>query len=198
MKITVVKKPPTAEKILRQSHFGLAVGLTKTAQEAKAAVEGSIRGKFTVRGSWLNNNSPVGIKIKPASYKDVNPSAEVRTRAGWIENQMKGGTFFPYGNYFAVPTENVRRTKTQLVQRSQRPANLKNAFTIKTRKANVLLLMQRKGRGKRKQAVAMYVLIPQKKLKAVDAFKEPIEKVLKRRLQLNVKTAIKNALQNIK
>jgi hypothetical protein len=194
--IKVVEKPPSGEKILKNVRFGTARGLTKTAQEGQTAVEGAIKGQFTIRGSWFRRSSPFGIKIKPAKPNDL--SAEVRTRADWLEKQRKGGLFFPFGNFFAIPTQNVRRTKTQMIGKAQRPSNLKNAFVLKSKKSGVSVLFQRKGRRGNKSLVAMYILVPKVRVTAVDTFYEPVKKVVQRRLQKNVNEGVANAFKTMK
>jgi hypothetical protein len=186
----------SADKINKQIDFGTAVGLTKTAKEGQTAVIGALKGSFTLRGTWFQPSSKVGIRIKPATK--TNLKAEITTAADWILKQIKGGQYFPFkGNMLAIPTENVRRNKRMIIPRGQRPLRLQKAFVIKTA-GGASILFQRKGRGKKKDLVAMYILVPKVLIHAVDTFYEPIQKVVDRRLLKNIGDGIEMAFKTAK
>jgi hypothetical protein len=195
-KIKPVQRPPSADNLDKQMRFGTAVGLTKTAKDGQTAVQGALRGNFTLRGTWFEQNNKFGIKVKPATKADL--SSEVRSSADWLLKQYKGGNYLPYKhNLLAIPTSNVRRNKRQIVPRAQRPLNLKNAFVITTKKG-VKVLFQRKGRGRKKDLVAMYILVPKVRIHAIDAFFDPITKVIQRRGPQNIIDGIAQALASAK
>lgn len=114
--------------VASQFRFALATALTATAKRAQAATLADIRGTFTIRNTWLNPSNAMGIKVLPASKADL--SAAVATRADWLTLHEEGGTKRPTGAHLAVPTRFVRRSKRQIIQRSQRPRNLKAAKTV--------------------------------------------------------------------
>ncbi|MEO8647760.1 MAG: hypothetical protein ABI539_01200 [Acidobacteriota bacterium] len=192
----VTQRPPSADKIVRNINFGLATGLTKTAKEGQSAVLGSLKGTFTLRGSWSSPSNKFGIKIKPAKRDDL--TAEVRTNADWLLLHEEGGLKRPSGHRLAIPTENVRRNKRLIIPKAQRPAALrgKRTFIIHTSRGDVLF--QRKFRGKRSMIVALFNLEPQAKIKKQSTFYEPIGKVVKRRLAKNLDAGIRNALATMK
>lgn len=194
VKVTTTFSP---EKIARNIQFGTVRGLTQTAKEGQTAVIGALKGAFTLRGNWFQPFSKYGIRITPATMASMQ--AEIYSAADWLAKQEKGGEVFPYkgGTYLAIPTGNVRRSKSQIIQRAQRPKNLKDAFVINS-KNGAKLLVQKHGRGRKKQIVVLYVLVPKIKVKEQHVFYDPIEKVVKRRLAENVEKYIQLALNDMK
>src|SRR5688500_4786210 len=84
----IIQRPPDATKVMKNINFGLARGLTQTAKDGQAAVLGALRGTFTLRGTWFQQNMRHGIKVKPARPHDL--SAEVHTLASWLERHETG------------------------------------------------------------------------------------------------------------
>lgn len=186
----------TLDKVYSNIQFGTARGLTQTAKEGQAASVGAIKGTFTTRGTWFNQNMRHGIKIKPATK--ANLSAEVRTMADWLEPHERGGDKRARGGRLAVPTDAVRRNKRLIIPKAQRPAALrgKNTFVLHTAKGPVLF--QRITRGSRRGLVALYGLEPKVTLKKQSTFYEPVQKVVDRRLTRNVRDGIDNALRTMR
>jgi hypothetical protein len=75
---------------------------------------------------------------------------------------------------------------------------LLNAFVVKSRKSGVSVLMQRRGRGKNKGLVAMYILVKKVRIKPTDAFYNPISKVVQRRGAQNILDGIERAFATAK
>lgn len=194
--LRLVKRPPAVEKIIKNLNYGTAVGLTKTAKEGQAAVVGSLGSTFTLRGNWWQQSNRFGIKIKPATRDSLQ--AEVRTMADWLEIHEKGGTKTARGGRLAIPTENVRRNKKQIIARANRPAALrgKRTFVLQTSKGPVLY--QRKYYGKRSTIVALYNLEPRARIRKQSTFFDPIEKVIKRRLDKNIEMEVRKALATMR
>jgi hypothetical protein len=187
--------PLTGAQIDKQIKYGTAVGLTKTIKAGQAAVVDSMRDKFTLRGSWFQQSSRVGIKVKTAKPSDL--TAEVTTLADWLLKQKKGGNVFPFRNYLAIPTSNVKRSKRDVVTKANRPKNLKKSFVITTKNGRHILF-QRKGRGKRSDIVAMYVLVPKVNIKPTDTFFSPADEIAKKHLTKNITAAIEKAIATAK
>lgn len=188
------QRRPKAVNIDRQIRFGVARGLTETAKEGQKAVVGAMKGTFTLRGRWFEQSNRFGIKIQPA--KRDNLTAEIRTRADWLEMHEKGGIKRPKSSSrLAIPTENVRRNKRDIITKANRPGRLrgKRTFVIKTSKGDVLF--QRKYKGKRSHIVALYSLEPRARIKRQSTFFTPIEKVVKRRAERNIWRSVQEALR---
>ena len=192
-----VQRPPTAAKIDRNLRFGVAMGLTETAKQGRKAVQGSIRGTFTVRGTWWREENKFGIKIKAAKRDDL--SAEVRTMADWLVPHEKGGTkTATRGGRLAVPTDNVRRNKRDIITRANRPSALrgKRTFVIKTSKGDVLF--QRKYKGKRSFITPLYNLEPRVQIRRQSTFFQPIQTTVNRRLTRNIFAGMNKAMATMR
>jgi hypothetical protein len=194
----VINNLPSAEKIIKNINFGTAVGLTKTAGEAKSAVIGAWKGKFTIRNPWLER-SPIGPKIKPATRDKL--TAEVSMSAKFARLQDEGGIKLPYKNYLAMPADSGPLAGKKRIPVAMRPKNLKDAFILTTKSGTKLLCIRKmSGRGKNRSSgvVPMYVLIPRASIKRADIFRDPIEKVVNRRLKPNISAGITRALQTMR
>lgn len=192
-----VQQPPRAAAIERNLRFGVAMGLTATATQAQTAVFGALRGTFTLRGGWFQKTNRFGIKVKPAKRDDL--VAEVRTNADWLVPHEKGMVKTGRtGGRIAVPTENARRNKRDIITRTNRPSALrgKRTFVIKTTRGDVLF--QRKYYGKRSYIVALYNIEPRVRIRRQSTFFEPIGKVVRRRLDDNIKRGMIRAIATMK
>lgn len=188
---TIVNNLPSEAEFMKQTNFGTALGLTRTAKDAQAASVDAIKGTFTVRGRWFEQQNKFGIKIKPAKPADL--TAEVKTAADWLDPHETGKDKHARSGRLAVPTENVRRNKRLIIPRNQRPAALrgKNTFVLQT--AHGPVLFQRIKRGKRKGIVALYGLEQSVRIKKQSTFYEPIAKVVKQKIGGNIRDGIAKA-----
>lgn len=178
--------------LAKQVRFALAVTLTAVAKEAQDAVVTDIESTFTVRNNWDKPSNAMGVKVLPASKHDL--SAAVATRADWLNLHEEGGTKKPAGRNLAIPTQNVRRTKRDLIQKSQRPKALRGKRTFVLQTKNGPVLYQRKGKGKRSQIVALYRLKPSARIKKQSTVAEPTLRVFGRRFDAIFERELTKAL----
>lgn len=166
----------------KQIPFATALALTRTAKEVQREEIAHIRNAFTVRGSWLREGGRFGVGIVPASKENL--VAVVESRAPWLEAHEAGMVRTPEGAHFAIPQKDIRRTKTQVIAKSQRPKALKRAFKVETKVGRVPLLLQRVGRGKSSILRVMYQLTGRAKieprLRFFETGKTVVEKVWRR------------------
>lgn len=174
MSIEVSKDIRKLFNLDKQIVFAAATALTAVAKEAQTDVIASIEKTFTTRGRWYMPGNRFGIKVKPARKDDL--TATLGTAADWLALHETGGVKTPQGHNLAVPTENVRRTKRQIITKGQRPRNLKRAFVINT--ASGPVLFQRKNK---KTIVALYNLEPRVPIKRESTVIAPTEKTVQRR-----------------
>jgi hypothetical protein len=158
----------------KQLTFAVATTLTAVAKEAQSAVVEDIQETFTTRGNWYLPRNKFGIKIE-AARKD-HLSAAVKTEAYWLAIHETGGIKTPGGKYLAIPTDNVRRTKRQIIKRSQRPRNLIRPFVLNT--INGPVLFQRKNK---RAIVPLYQLEPKAKIKKESTVIETTVRVVRER-----------------
>lgn len=112
--------------------------------------------RMTLRTSWFKPGNMYGFNVRQATSSNL--SAEIYSRAPWLQLQETGGRKTPRKQHLAIPTTNVRRTKRDLISKVQRPQALGNKlFDIRTKKGTEFLAM-RVGRGKKAQLKFMYTL----------------------------------------
>ena len=186
-----VKIKSNQASVEKQVTFATAQALTQTAQQAQAAVTKSVESTFTVRNNWDKPSNKFGIKVIPAT-KD-NLQAGVATDADWLTQHETGGTKTPAGNAIAIPTENVRRTKRDIVQKSQRPGALRGKRDIVLMTRNGPVLFQRRGRKGNTKLVPLYRLAPRAKIKKASTVLEPTEQTVQAKLADNFFKALQNA-----
>jgi hypothetical protein len=194
--IKILERPPSADGINKQLDFGTAVGLTRNAKRGQQAVLGALRGNFTLRGTWFEQNNRFGIKVKPATKRDL--VAVIGTNADWLIPHEEGKAKTPTsGMNIAVPTGQVRRNKRLIIPRGQRPKGLNTkAFVLQTKHGPVLA--QRIQRGPRKGLIVLYGLERSVHIKKVSTFHEPIENEIKRFLSHDIGEGIQFALKTAK
>lgn len=181
------------KKIAKQFAFASAQALTKTAKEAQIAIIDQLPEHFTLRGNWFQPGYKFGIKIKPA--KKDNLKAIVGTDADWLEKFETGADKTPRNKFLAIPTDNVRRSKRQIIQRGQRPGALRGKGDVVLQTKSGPVLFVRQGRGKNKRLVALYNLEVKAKIRKNSAVIEPAVKVINGRLYKNFSESFIKALK---
>lgn len=189
----LIKSPPSAAKIFKQITFGHVVGITRTTKRGQEAVRTAARKEFTIRNKWLEAG-PKSIKIRTASKG--NPTGEIWTDADWLIAHEKGGMKTARRGRVAVPTADVRRNKRDIIQRSQRPRNLKNTFVMQTKHGPVLA--QRIKRGKLKGIRILYGLEGSVRLKRTSVFFDPIDATVKRFLNHDIREGVEFAFKTMR
>ncbi|HYY96832.1 MAG TPA: hypothetical protein VE713_20170 [Pyrinomonadaceae bacterium] len=176
-----------------QMTFALAATLTGVAKEAQAASIKEIEHDFTVRNTWDQPSNAMGIKALPATKEDL--SSAVATRADWLIPHEEGTDKTPLraGGQLAIPTAAVRRTKRDIIQRSQRPRALgSKAFVLKTRNGPVIARWQ--GRGKNRKLVVLYRLRPRARIRKQSTVVVPTVKVFEKRFNPVFEEQLRKAL----
>lgn len=195
VKVTIKKNFKDAS-MAKQLPFGIAVGLTQTVKDAQEKILGSIDQKFTIRNGWTKPSNKFGIKIKAATKQKLN--AEVGTNADWLKLHETSGVKRPSGSNIAIPTVNVKRTKRDIIRRSQRPNALrgKRDVVLKTKSGKVLFV--RKYKGKRSMLVPVYNLEQTAKIRKNSAVIEPAMRTISRTLPKNLLYGIHKAMLTAK
>lgn len=206
MRVQVVRKPDV-RKIAKNVRFGVAAGLTRTAKDAQGDAIKSIEKEFTTRGRWYAPSNKFGVRITPAK-RDRHESA-VHTAADWLLPHETGGPKRPRGGRFAVPTENVRRNKRQIIPKSQRPRALKGTFVLQTKRGPVLFqrvyankagkYTTRKLKTRRgTRLVALFGLEKTVQIRKRPTFIEPVRRSVSRNIKTRIREGIENALATMK
>ena len=192
---TVIKSDFSAQKIAKQMLFATAVSLTQTAKEAQSEVVSELRQTFTLRGRWFEQGNKFGIKIKSAKKDDLQ--SVVYTNADWLVAHETGEDKKPRGNSLAIPTTNIRRNKRDIIIKSNRPRNVKNAFIL-TLKNGHRVIFVRKGRKKNRVLVPLYNLTTKARIQKQSTVIEPIKRIVEKNLNKNFENALKRALATAK
>lgn len=180
--------------LVKQVTFALAQTLTAVVKEAQTEVIRDIEGTFTVRNNWDKPSNAMGIKALPATKTDV--SAALVTRADWLIPHEQGEDKVPDGKFLAVPGRNVRRTKRDIVQRSQRPKALRGKRdVVLPLKGGGMGLFQRKGRGSNSRLVFLYALAKRARIRKQATVIEPTLKVVEKKFDKIFYEKLKQAIR---
>lgn len=182
--------------LAKQVTFALAQTLTQVAKAAQPEVISSIETNFTVRNNWVRPGNAMGVKVLPASKTDL--SSAVVTRADWLKPHEEGEDKVPAGEFLAIPSSNVRRTKRDIVQKSQRPKALRGKRdVVLPLKKGGFGLFQRRGKGKRSRLVFLYRLTRRARIRRQPTFVPPVvrtfEREFDRTFERNLREAIRTA-----
>lgn len=191
-----VTKIGSLKEVAKQIKFAAAVALTQTAKDGQSAVISALRGNFTLRSQWYEPRNKIGIRIKPAKKNDL--VAEVKTASNFLEKFETGDDKLPHRRQIAIPTDNVRRNKRDIITTANRPAALRDKRTVLLETKAGLVLFQRKFKGKRSKLVALYVLKPRTKTPKKPTFYGPIGKIVIKNFDKNFNEALKKALETAK
>lgn len=182
-----------------QLNYGISTGLNKTAEQMRESEISAAKSAFTLRGTWWQPKTKFGFNIKYAKKNDL--TAEVYTRADWLDLHVTGGTKTPRGSNLALPSSDVKRNKKDIVTRANRPKNIKGAFkiniTTKTGK-HMAAIAKKIGRGKNKRIVVMYWLERNAKIKKEYDFFEIGKKVFDRNIKKYIGAGIGQAFRTAK
>ncbi len=178
----------------KQVTFALAATLTAVAKEAQKGVIGSIEHTFTVRNTWLQPSNRFGIKVLPATKDDL--TAAVATAADWLVGHEEGADKLPRGQFLAIPSANVRRTKRDIVQKGQRPQALRGKRdVVLPLKGGGMGLFQRRGRGKNERLVFLYRLVKRAHIRKQPTVVPPTVKVFEQRFNSLFEQKLREAIR---
>lgn len=193
---TSVTKTGSFKAVAKQLNFATAFALTQTAKDGQSASIRAIRENFTLRSDWSDPKNKMGVRIKPAKKNDL--TAEVKTASAFLEKFEDGTDKLPRGKRIAIPTENVRRNKRDIITKANRPAALRGKRTFLMETKAGLVLFQRKFTGKRSKIVPLYVLKPRAKTPKKPSFYQPIGEIARKNLVRNFNEAMKKAMETAK
>jgi hypothetical protein len=195
----------------KQTRYALASALTLTGKEIQTETVKKIEGTFNIRNSWDKPSNILGVRVKPATKQNL--VVWIGTAADFLEKfvrEHEGSIVLkiPQGRFVAIPTSNVRRTKRDIIRAAQRPARLrgKRDIVLPLRSGKGMVLFQARPssqrgerrspggmRGKSGRLVALYILVPQAKIKEKDVLFGPAKRTFEKRFAGNYERQLRQA-----
>lgn len=186
----------------KQTTFALASALTLTAKEIQTetvkALDKSEGGAFEIRTGWNKPSNILGVRVKPATKQSLE--AWIGTAFAELEKFVRepAGSIvlkLPRGDFIAIPTSNVRRTKRDLIRAIQRPQAIrgKRDVVLPMRSGRGFVLFQEQGRGRNVKRVALYFLVPRARIKEKDVLFGPAKRVFQKRFRPNLDQQLRKA-----
>lgn len=159
----------------QQLAFGISGALNDVGYIIRNEVRGSLEQKFTLRNNWVKQ----GISVSPSTKQNL--SVRVYSRDLFMGLQEFGGSKNPLKQYLAIPTSLVRRTKRELIRKSDRPKALGERLEVLELFGHKWLALKRTRvvRSGSKLRL-MYLLIPRASIKARLGLVETAQRVLQR------------------
>lgn len=113
------------QRVSQQAPFAVSLALNRVANHAQSAVRDGIKRTYTLRREQYVLNT-VKINREDRARKDkLDTILRIDPERDLLAKFEEGGTKTARdGRNIAIPTDNIRRTKKDIVQRSQRPRAL--------------------------------------------------------------------------
>ena len=178
----------------KQLPFALSKGINTTAEKARTATLEGAKSTLNLRGSWYNPRTKYGFNIKLATK--TNLIADIYTKADWMVMQEDGGIKTAKG-LIAIPTNDVRRNKKDIITKGNRPRMAKGAFKIKMKNGREAIAKEA-GRGKKKRLVILYWLEKQATIKGVYKFHDIAIDTFNKNISSDMNDAIDYAIRTAK
>lgn len=175
----------------QQLRFAAAKALTQTAYEVQKEVRGNMPSRFTLRRQWVVQ----GIRVTAATKADL--TATVYSRDKFMGLQEAGGVKSPLRHYIAVPTSAVRRTKSDVIKKADRPAALGDKASIVEVKGNKFLALKKARKGAAKnQLRLLYLLVPRANMKPRLGLSKDGQRIARGRFVENLRRALADAVRS--
>jgi len=173
----------------QQLKFAVAKALTKTAYDVQAEVRKNMPNRFILRRQWIVQ----GIRVEKATKAKLE--AVVYSRDKFMGIQETGGPRSPLRNYIAIPTSMVKRTKTDLIAKSDRPKALGDKAEIIEMNGHKWLALKKARKGANGQRLKLlYLLVPRTQMKERLGLGKDGMKMARARFVDNLEQALKDAV----
>lgn len=173
-----------------QFRFSVAKALTKTAADVQREVRKNMPSRFILRRQWIVQ----GIQIERATKQNLE--AMVFSRDKFMKLQETGGQKNPLRNYIAIPTSMVKRTKTDLITKADRPASLGDKAEVIEMNGHKWLALKkpRKAAGGQRLKL-LYLLVPRAQMKERLGLAKDGERVARARFSDNLREALEQTVR---
>ena len=168
--------------------FAAARAVTRTAVEVQSEIRRNMPGRFTIRRQWVVK----GIVVDRATKQDL--TATVRSRDKFMGIQEVGGPKSPLRQYLAVPTRLVRRTKTDMIAKSDRPKNLGDRAAVVEYAGRKWLALKKARRTSGGALRLLYLLVPRANIRERLGLRRDGMRVARERFLQNLRDSLAAAV----
>lgn len=185
---TAIKKLQTMTE-MQQFKFAVAKALTQTAVDVQNEVRRNMPNRFILRRQWVVQ----GIRVDKATKENLE--ARVYSRDKFMALQESGGTKGALRNYIAIPTSMVKRTKTDIIAKSDRPSSLGDKVSVIELNGHKWLALKKARKGANGQKLKLlYLLIPRAQMKAKLGLEKDGVRVVRANFSKNLQAALDYAV----
>lgn len=175
----------------RQFAFATAKALTQTAYDVQKELRANMPQRFILRRQWVVQ----GIRVDKATKASL--TATVYSRDKFMGLQEFGGTKGPLRNYLAVPTRMVKRTKTDMIAKSDRPQALGDKAAVVDYNGHKWLALKKGRKGATgNQMRLLYLLIPRAQIKERLGLNKDGMKIARAKFAQNLQDALEYAVRS--
>ena len=150
-----------SDALAKQLPFATSQALNDMGYQVRDASRLQMPTRFTIRRPWVVNQVDV---LERASKANLSVTIGPKPTAPFLDLQELGGVKLPHGNFVAIPTSLVRRTKTQLVSKADKPRQLGDKVFVEQYHGHYWLALKGgKGaqqRGSNRNLRFLYLLAP--------------------------------------
>ena len=156
------------EAMTKQLPYAISQSLNDMGYKVRNQTRAQMPSHFTIRRPWVINQVDV---LSRSTKRDLSVTIGPKPAAPFLNRQELGGVKLPRGKHVAIPTSLVRRTKSQLISKTDKPAQLiaANKVFIEQYRGNYWLALKggtgAQQRGFNRNLRFLYLLAPQANVK---------------------------------
>ena len=154
------------QQLSNQLPFAASQALNDMGYTIRDATRSQMPSRFTIRRPWVVQQVDV---LNRSTKTDLAVTIGPKPTAPFLNMQELGGLKLPHGNWVAIPTALVRRTKTQLISKADKPRQLGDKVFVEQYKGHYWLALKGgKGaqqRGNNRNLRFLYLLAKQANVK---------------------------------
>jgi hypothetical protein len=154
------------DAMTKQLPFATSQALNDMGYQVRNATRTQMPTRFTIRKPWVVNQVDV---LDKATKSNLSVTIGPKPTAPFLNLQELGGIKLPHGNFVAIPTPLVRRTKTQLISKADKPRQLGDKVFVEQYNGHYWLALRGgKGaqqRGNNRNLRFLYLLAPRADVK---------------------------------
>lgn len=180
----------------KQLPFATAVALTKTAVQSARIAKEDMGHRFQLKNKWTQK----GVQIERAEKRDwphIQAAVGIDEKRAYIADHEEGHIRKGQrGHRLAVPSSNIRRTKTGKIPKGQRVRAIREKKGFIPKGSRTVFV--RKGRGRKKRMLPLYFLGPSIRIRKKLGFVRVVTQEIQRRYHRTFKVQFDKAVASAK